>query len=196
MFDMAFAVKKGLIAVPLNLIIACLVVAYWRGLWYILDARLFPEDLEKSGWTSIGMAFGCTSVLYLSHLALREANPGTGLSWRVIEALYVHAAAAASVFGWRGAWLLFDVYFYPSDLLASGVGCLTIGIVGLTLLTAMRSTVAPPMVAVYDGVPNKSIDYPELPWWIPLGRSKNQASSLSTEVKANGHMSKKSTESA
>eukprot|EP00954_Amorphochlora_amoebiformis_P020580 1340440-Amorphochlora_amoeboformis.AAC.2 len=105
MFDMAFAVKKGLIAVPLNLIIACLVVAYWRGLWYILDARLFPEDLEKSvdaspfyseeipnpnpspilspsGWTSIGMAFGCTSVLYLSHLALREANPGTGLSWR------------------------------------------------------------------------------------------------------------------
>jgi len=110
--------------------LAALVVAYWRGLWYILDEKLAPHNKELSGWLCVSLAFASTSLClgifqlsqrcrgYLAHSPVR---------WRLIELLYTHATAAASVFAWRGAWVLFDVYFYPNDIFTSGWGSFLIG---------------------------------------------------------------------
>eukprot|EP00471_Norrisiella_sphaerica_P005968 CAMPEP_0184488674 /NCGR_PEP_ID=MMETSP0113_2-20130426/13057_1 /TAXON_ID=91329 /ORGANISM="Norrisiella sphaerica, Strain BC52" /LENGTH=176 /DNA_ID=CAMNT_0026871627 /DNA_START=236 /DNA_END=762 /DNA_ORIENTATION=+ len=159
---------SALVSLPLNLVISALVVAYWRGLWYLMDANLFPENKELSAWLSLVIGFGISVLVFLTYHLLRpdqrkQSLKRSPIQWRAIETAFLHMAAAGSVFAWRGSWLLMDFYFFPNDATLSSWGGLLLGAGGLTLLSCFRNTVAPPMISAYDGDPAEVISYPPLP---------------------------------
>jgi len=50
-------------------LIAFAVIAFWRGVWGLLDFYLFPENLELSLWASAVLGLGILSGM---HYAVKE----------------------------------------------------------------------------------------------------------------------------
>lgn len=102
------------------LVIGSLVVFVWRGLWVLLDLKLFPEDHALSAWASVLIGYGVTAVTFSLQPLMRWAcDRLTGL-WRVIVAdLFLFFSFIGTINVWRGVWHLLDHYFLPENVLMS-----------------------------------------------------------------------------
>ncbi|XP_041775608.1 uncharacterized protein LOC121595593 isoform X3 [Anopheles merus] len=102
------------------LVIGSLVVFVWRGLWVLLDLKLFPEDHGTSAWASIIIGYGVTGVTFsLQPLMRWTCDRLTGF-WRVVVAdLFLFFSFIGTINVWRGIWQALDTYFLPDDPLLS-----------------------------------------------------------------------------
>uniref|UniRef100_A0A182PAV5 Fuseless n=1 Tax=Anopheles epiroticus TaxID=199890 RepID=A0A182PAV5_9DIPT len=102
------------------LVIGSLVVFVWRGLWVLLDLKLFPEDHGTSAWASIIIGYGVTGVTFsLQPLMRWTCDRLTGF-WRVVVAdLFLFFSFIGTINVWRGIWQALDTYFLPNDPLLS-----------------------------------------------------------------------------
>lgn len=109
-----------------GLIVTPLVVAFWRGMWDLLDHHFIPEHPTSSAWISI--AFGLIGMTVLSLLQdsfkrLRIAH--YSLAWFLIFHVYSYVGAILQICHWRGLWLILDMY--TGQTYVSFVCCLVLG---------------------------------------------------------------------
>uniref|UniRef100_A0A182MCL9 Fuseless n=1 Tax=Anopheles culicifacies TaxID=139723 RepID=A0A182MCL9_9DIPT len=102
------------------LVIGSLVVFVWRGLWVLLDLKLFPEDHGTSAWASIIIGYGVTGVTFsLQPLMRWTCDRLTGF-WRVVVAdMFLFFSFIGTINVWRGIWQALDTYFLPNEPLLS-----------------------------------------------------------------------------
>ncbi|XP_065088997.1 uncharacterized protein fusl isoform X2 [Ochlerotatus camptorhynchus] len=102
------------------LVIGSLVVFVWRGLWVLLDLKLFPEDHALSAWASVLIGYGVTAVIFSLQPLMRWTCDRLSGIWRVIVAdLFLFFSFLATINVWRGVWHLLDDYFLPENPLMS-----------------------------------------------------------------------------
>ncbi|XP_078683254.1 uncharacterized protein LOC144917271 [Branchiostoma floridae x Branchiostoma belcheri] len=92
-------------------------LAYWAGLWVVMNVLIFPKDKELTAWSCV--AIGVTLLLLLNFFqkvfydATRNINPFLyGFLWR----LHAYVGTFASVSMWRGMWLGLEFYTGKSAL--------------------------------------------------------------------------------
>ncbi|XP_064484293.1 uncharacterized protein LOC135396967 [Ornithodoros turicata] len=133
-----------------SLLVVCpLVVLYWRGVWSLTDKFVLPHCRLLSGWVT--WAAGFTVVFLLTavqgatkNLAARQ--PGyVQIITRIQQAL----CGVASVFAWRGFWLIEDVYLGIS--LGSSTITFAVPLIMLLLLRSLRNAAeSSPLVLIID----------------------------------------------
>ncbi|ETN58915.1 fuseless [Anopheles darlingi] len=102
------------------LVIGSLVVFVWRGLWVLLDLKLFPEDQGTSAWASVLIGYGVTGVTFsLQPLMRWTCDRLTGF-WRVVVAdCFLFFSFIGTINVWRGVWQALDTFFLPDQKLLS-----------------------------------------------------------------------------
>ncbi len=139
--------------------IAC--ASYRRGLWYILDDNLFPDNLFYSATSCLALGtLGLAGTQgYIAHQAekdligKRKNLPRYYSSLARFGSLY--AVSTSCVLIWRGTWVMWDLayeHFYndevkatdPKHLTKSGILSHGFAVAGLLYLGVFASVLAPP----------------------------------------------------
>ncbi|EFX65689.1 hypothetical protein DAPPUDRAFT_65344 [Daphnia pulex] len=130
-------------------LVAPMVVGYWRGTWFLLDAYLYPDDAAASCWISLLLGFGSLLLATWFQRQLQDyVTRQTPCIYFLLSRLYTVVLCFGCVNHWRGVWGTLDVY--------TGIGWTTalmsivIGITGLIWLRAFRNIMAPPLVIIVD----------------------------------------------
>ena len=139
--------------------VAC--ASYWRGMWYMLDDNLFPDNQFYSGAASLGL--GTLGLAGTQGFISRQAEKDL---IRKINALPRHYSSVARfgtlycvstscVLVWRGAWVLWDVAYEkyhndqvkatdPKHLTTSGLISHSFAMGSLLAFGCFASVLAPP----------------------------------------------------
>ena len=124
-------------------VIHSLVVIFWRSVWLLTDAMLFPNDKKFSAIASIMIGYS----IYLIYIPLQfpaalVAKSITSFSIRIaFEDFYHFVLHMGLVNAWRGTWMLYDIYIFPGDenkALSAAVTC-GAGVLVLYLIDTARS---------------------------------------------------------
>ncbi|CAH1246948.1 Hypp7799 [Branchiostoma lanceolatum] len=122
-------------------VIISTVILTWRGAWQLLDFFIFPSDLTRSTWTSLGIGY----AVYITLLVLESPTScfvGRIKSFYVgmgVEMVFSFVSGMGSVTVWRGLWLMYDVYVLPDRPVTSFWVTHGVGIGGLFVMLAGRS---------------------------------------------------------
>ncbi|ELU16529.1 hypothetical protein CAPTEDRAFT_148107 [Capitella teleta] len=119
------------------LVIAPLVIGFWRGTWSLLDIYITPEDPWRSHWITIGVGNCGLFLLAVFQDPLQRLH--TNSKWKVVKMVmprvYVYVGSLLSVCQWRGLWGGLDVF---SGMTSSSY--LHYGIAGQVFLWLFRSS--------------------------------------------------------
>ena len=122
-------------------IIHSLVVLFWRSVWLLTDAMLFPNDTKFSAIASVIIGYS----IYLIYIPLQfpaalVAKSITSFSVRIaFEDFYHFVLHMGLVNAWRGTWMLYDLLVFPDNqLLSASVTC-GAGVLVLYLIDTARS---------------------------------------------------------
>ncbi|XP_053692027.1 uncharacterized protein LOC128740508 [Sabethes cyaneus] len=122
------------------LVIGSLVVFVWRGLWVLLDLKLFPDDRGLSAWSSVLIGYGVTGVTFSLQPLMRWACDRLEGIWRVVVAdLFLFFSFIGTINVWRGVWALLDHYFLPDNRLMSDWITHSLSLILLILLNCSNS---------------------------------------------------------
>ncbi|XP_058119882.1 uncharacterized protein LOC131282408 [Anopheles ziemanni] len=122
------------------LVIGSLVVFVWRGLWVLLDLKLFPHDQGTSAWASVIIGYGVTGLTFsLQPLMRWTCDRLTGF-WRVVVAdFFLFFSFIGTINVWRGIWQALDTYFLPDEKLLSNWITHAVSLLLLILLNCSNS---------------------------------------------------------
>ncbi|XP_055387284.1 uncharacterized protein LOC129615897 isoform X2 [Condylostylus longicornis] len=95
-----------------SLIIAPLVISYWRGTWELLGHYIMPHQILFSACLSFFIGLFGHSLFVIGQQFLANAlNPDrVRLTYYVISRFYTYVYGSICVNGWRGAWILVDLF--------------------------------------------------------------------------------------
>ena len=144
--------------------VGMLCASYWRGMWYILDDHLFPENPTYSGFSSLLMGTTGLAVSQQAIARMYQKEMPKALKDKMLPCQYSSLARFGSLYFvsiscvlvWRGTWVLWDVaseriqeerirnnkslhYDAKAGFISHGVA-----IAGLLLLGRFSSVLAPP----------------------------------------------------
>jgi len=92
-------------------VIAPLVVCYWRGTWELLNVYLLPDDPAASGWTCFAIGnVGLLCLVYLQKPLSRWMRLDNPLHWMFGYHVYTYVLGGLNICQWRGVWVLLDHY--------------------------------------------------------------------------------------
>ncbi|CAJ1960632.1 unnamed protein product [Cylindrotheca closterium] len=146
-------------SLPLQIGIGMASACYWRGMWYVLDDQLYPQDQAKSAIASLaaGSVGLAASQAYLFDPGCHEFKwPKTATMCKGTEAkkwLALYGLTTSCILIWRGAWVGCDVVYEsitnesaldPKHLTISGLASHGIALVGLLAMGRLSSTLGPP----------------------------------------------------
>lgn len=95
-----------------SMIVAPLVVIYWRGTWNLSKLILFPDNLLYSGISSgiIGIT-GHFIFFYCQDMLSRTFHPDKHrITFMVVSRLYTYIFGIVGINGWLGLWDILDIY--------------------------------------------------------------------------------------
>ncbi|CRK94388.1 CLUMA_CG007896, isoform C [Clunio marinus] len=122
------------------LVIGSLVVFVWRGLWVLLDLKLFPEDQKTSAWASLIIGYAIVGLTFSLQPVMRWACEKLEGFWRIIVAdVFLFVSFVGTVNVWRGIWVLLDCYFLPNNKLLSDWLTHGVSLILLILLNCSNS---------------------------------------------------------
>ncbi|XP_070498973.1 uncharacterized protein [Chironomus tepperi] len=122
------------------LVIGSLVVFVWRGLWVLLDLKLFPEDATVSAWASLIIGYAIVGITFSMQPIMKWACEKLEGFWRIIIAdIFLFVSFIGTVNVWRGIWALLDIYFLPENKLLSDWLTHGVSLVLLILLNCSNS---------------------------------------------------------
>ena len=87
----------------LFLLLPC-IVAFWSGVWSVLDVHLYPKDHELSAWLCVACGAIIMSLFNFIQYELpaRFLDPSFSFKNVAVKRLYTLVAAGANVFFCRG----------------------------------------------------------------------------------------------
>ncbi|KAJ3622343.1 hypothetical protein MTP99_002858 [Tenebrio molitor] len=147
-----YALLSFLDAIFSSIIIAPLVVGYWRGVWELMAIYVYPEDVLLSSCISTAIGIVGHLIFTLSqHTFERYLHPDRSrILYYVMSRVYTVCFAFVCVNGWRGPWQLLDM-FTKNELLTV-VAPTIVGIVALAAMRALRNVSATPFAVATDSV--------------------------------------------
>mmetsp|Transcript_27283 Transcript_27283/g.50052 ORF Transcript_27283/g.50052 Transcript_27283/m.50052 type:complete len:243 (-) Transcript_27283:111-839(-) len=137
--------------------IGAAVTSSWRGLWYIMDGTIFPDDLFLSGCTSIVLGWSTFAITHYCAMWTTPLTPGRieadlARMPAIRQALLTYVVGVGIIATWRGVWVLWDAaYEKVTGVKAvdqSVMSGLLSHVVGIGILTAsgyLASLMAPPL---------------------------------------------------
>ncbi|GAV01965.1 hypothetical protein RvY_12588-2 [Ramazzottius varieornatus] len=134
------------------LVLAPLVVTYWRGTFHVLDIYLLPDPALRvaSHWLSIAVAVvGLLIFGYLQDWMRQRVNATKSpISEIMLKRIYCYFFGLMCVNHWRGVWGLWDIY--TGYTLASGLYSFGSGVAILLMTRGFCNTLSPPLIAACD----------------------------------------------
>ncbi|RZC35421.1 uncharacterized protein BDFB_008748 [Asbolus verrucosus] len=134
------------------IIVAPLVVGYWRSVWELMAIYVYPEDVLLSSYISTGIGIvGHLIFMLPQHTFERYLHPDRNrILFYVMSRIYTVCFAFICVNGWRGPWQLLDMY--TKNEVLTVLAPTAVGIVALAAMRALRNVSAPPFSVVTDSV--------------------------------------------
>ena len=132
------------------LVVAPLVIGYWRSVWELMGVYVYPEDELLSACISTGLGIvGHLFFTLLQRLFERYLHPDRGrILFYVMSRVYTVCFAFVCVNGWRGPWLLLAMF--TKNELWSILTPFIVGIVALAAMRGLRNASAAPFAVVLD----------------------------------------------
>lgn len=104
--------------------IGVLCASYWRGMWYILDDNLFPNNPLQSSVASlamgtIGLSFSQAAMAKLACQEMKKKNEKLPSKYTPLARFgSLYCVSTSCILVWRGSWMLWDVtydHFYKKE---------------------------------------------------------------------------------
>jgi len=159
MTNRGYSAQVRLASACFYLLVTFFVLLYWRGLWLVADEYIFPADVKKSAYTSLGIGFGGLAVLWIIEAHVVVALPVKGAerrrkcSSRILDCAYLYVASCLSVLSWRGLWLLQDHHLAKFEKVLAAFIAHVLGAASLFVLGYFQSTIACPITIAADSSP-------------------------------------------
>jgi hypothetical protein len=133
-----------------SLIVAPLVVGYWRGTWNLLAYYLYPDDELFSNLVSLMIGiFGHMMFTIFQINLTKDLTPDKcRLTYYFWSRIYTIVFGFVCVNGWRGGWLLIDMYTPPDS--ASVAFITLVSCLILAAIKSIRNIAATPFVVIAD----------------------------------------------
>lgn len=149
----------GVASIPTQIAIGFASASFWRGMWYILDDNLFPDDPTASAVTSlVGGTLGLATV---QGIVARKAKYYAAKEVQILPSYYpkiarfgtLYCVTASCILVWRGAWMGCDVVYEqmtnhsasePGHMTRSGVWSHVLAAAGLLAFGRFSSVLGPP----------------------------------------------------
>lgn len=135
-----------------SIVIAPLVVTYWRSVWGLMDLYVFPDNLLLS--TSVSACIGIIGHMLFAltqnsfqHYFHPDRNR---ILYYLVSRLYTMVFAIVCVNGWRWAWTLLDLY--SKRELTTVITTFIVGIIALAAMRALRNVSSTPFAIATDYV--------------------------------------------
>ncbi|KAF5295362.1 hypothetical protein FQR65_LT01552 [Abscondita terminalis] len=135
-----------------SVVIGPIIVGYWRSIWELVQLYVYPDNILISAIIStiIGIS-GHIVFTVAQHFFAKHFHPDNNrILFYVVSRFYTLCFAFICVNGWRGPWLLLDIY--TEFELPAIVFTTLIGVVALAILRALRNISATPFSIVTDQV--------------------------------------------
>ncbi|XP_044271732.1 uncharacterized protein LOC123015810 isoform X2 [Tribolium madens] len=147
-----YAILSILDAIFSSLVVAPLVVGYWRSVWELMGIYVYPEDILISSCISTGIGIVGHLIFTLPQHAFETyLHPDRNrILFYVMSRVYTVCFAFICVNGWRGPWQLLDIY--TKNELLTVVAATAVGFVALTAMRALRNVSATPFTVATDSV--------------------------------------------
>ena len=149
----------GVTPIPTQVAIGVASASYWRGMWYILDDNLFPENPTYSAMASLGLgSFGLAFIQgaiakKAEYYAKKEAVKLPSYYPSIARFGTLYCVATSCILVWRGAWMGWDIAYEKlqkesatdkGHLTISGIGSHVIATLGLLAFGRFSSVLGPP----------------------------------------------------
>jgi len=149
----------GVTSIPTQVAIGVASASYWRGMWYILDDNLFPDNplhsaVASLGLGSFGLAFGQGAIARKAeYYARKEAAKLPFYYTPMARFVTLYCVATSCVLVWRGAWMGWDIAYEKiskesatdrGHLTKSGIGSHVLATLGLLAFGRFSSVLGPP----------------------------------------------------
>ncbi|XP_033724708.1 uncharacterized protein LOC117314729 [Pecten maximus] len=124
------------------LLITNLGIAYWRGVWSVLDVHVFPEDLVRSAAFSLALSIFLALPILTGEQYIREfcRNKYRNRIVRTfVEKAYITVASLVAINHWRGVWYIQISFLLPDNPHMSAIISHFVGIAGLMTLFVSRT---------------------------------------------------------
>lgn len=133
-----------------SLVVAPLVVSYWRGTWNLSEVYLYPFNKIQSQVASliIGILGHLVFTIFQGSFRSRFSPHQHRLIFYCGSRLYTSIFGIVCVNCWRGGWQLID--HYTARDIKSVLAITIVAIIALMGLKAIRNVAAPPYVIVTD----------------------------------------------
>lgn len=134
------------------IVVAPLVVGYWRSVWELMEVYVYPNNLLISSAisTAIGI-FGHLLFALSQHSFQHYFHPDRNrISYYIVSRLYTASFAFVCVNGWRGPWNLLNMYTKRD--LSTVITTSAVGVIALAFMRALRNISSPPFAIVTDYV--------------------------------------------
>lgn len=127
-----------------SIIAAPVVIAYWRGVWNMMQFILYPDNPVYS---AIGSCFigliGHLTFFYAQNYLGKTFHPDKHrLTFMVVSRIYTLVYGFICVNGWRGPWALLDIYSTPD--IPTLIGITVVGSVLLVFCKGLRNISSTP----------------------------------------------------
>lgn len=124
------------------LIMAGLVTTYWRGLWILLDVKLYPRDAKKSILYTYIISMSCYFLAimtqYLSYYLCKKYK-ASKLGLIIADNIIILISNAFSITLWRAVWNTWNEFFLKNNKELSNWISHLVGFFGLALLYSSKS---------------------------------------------------------
>lgn len=133
-----------------SLIVAPLVVNYWRSTWNLMSYILYPDNSFYSALCSLSIGLIGNFVLVICQTKLQCIfHPDKNrLTFLIFSRIYTIVFGIICVNGWRGAWMLLELYAVSQ---LTPVCIVTIiSLLCLACAKGLRNTLAAPFVVITD----------------------------------------------
>lgn len=132
------------------LLVAPLVVSYWRGTWNLMEVYLLPGNKIHSSMASLAIGIVGHLVFTIGQGSFRSHfDPDRHrLTFYCGSRLYTSVFGVVCVNCWRGGWQLID--HYTARNMMTILSITIFAITALMMLKTLRNVAAPPFVIVTD----------------------------------------------
>lgn len=133
-----------------SLVVAPLVVSYWRGTWNLSDVYLIPNNKIHSAVASLIIGIVGHLVFTIGQGSFRgHFDPNRHrLTFYCGSRLYTSIYGVICVNCWRGGWQLID--HYTARNMTTILSITIFAIISLMALKTIRNVTAPPFLVVTD----------------------------------------------
>lgn len=131
-------------------VLAPLIVCYWRGTWNCMDHLLIEPLQQHNGLASLAIGIGGHLFFTVAQKRLtRAVHPDRHrLAYYLVSRGYTYAYGIVCVNGWRGGWALLSQYVPMTIVYTAPIT--TTAVVALVLLKGLRNISATPFAVATD----------------------------------------------